>query len=151
MATNDYRGTSYAKGIRNNNPGNLRPTGDRWQGMAGTSDNFLVFENMVWGCRALGTDLSNKFFKGLDTVTKIIVQYAPPSENNTVAYINAVSKAIGVQPNEKLDFSKSLLAKFMRAVIMHENGSDGSIVTDAQITEGISKMSPSLLLKIKGF
>lgn len=151
MATIDYRGTDYNRGIRNNNPGNLRPTGDKWQGMAGTSDNFLVFENIIWGCRALSTDLSNKFFKGLNTVTKIIGQYAPPSENNTIAYINAVSNAIGVTPDQPLNWTKDLLAKFTRAVIMHENGTQGSIVTDAEILDGISKMTPSLLLKIKGF
>lgn len=148
---NDFRGTNYARGIRNNNPGNLRPTGDKWQGQAGVIDNFMVFESMPWGCRALGTDLSNKYFKGLDTVTKIISQYAPPSENNTVAYINAVSKAIGVSADQKLNWTKDLLAKFMRAVILHENGSDGNLVTDDQIIDGIGKMSPSLLLRIKGF
>jgi hypothetical protein len=106
---------------------------------------------MIWGCRALGTDLSNKYLKGLNTVTKIISQYAPPSENNTIAYINAVANSIGVSATAPLNWTKELLAKFMRAVIMHENGSQGSMVTDAQIVDGISKMSPSLLLKIKGF
>lgn len=151
MATIDYRGTNYSRGIRNNNPGNLRPTGDKWQGMAGVSDNFIVFDNIVWGCRALSTDLSNKYFKGLNTVTKIIDQYAPPSENNTVAYINAVSKSIGVDPDAPLNWTKDLLAKFTRAVISHENGSDGYVVTDSNIMDGIGMMTPSLLLKIKGF
>lgn len=148
---NDYRGTTWNRGIRNNNPGNLRPTGDKWQGMAGIADNFIVFENMLYGCRALGTDLSNKYFQGLNTVTKIISKYAPPSENITTAYIGAVAKALGVGVNQPLEWTKALLAKFMRAVIMHENGAQGSMVTDAQITTGISMMQPSLLLKIKGF
>jgi len=150
MATTDFRGTNYSQGIRHNNPGNLRP-GDTWIGMAGTDNNFIVFSDMKWGCRALGTDLSNKFYRGNNTVTKIIDIYAPPFENNTVAYINAVSKAIGVDPNQPLVWTKELLAKFMRAVIMHENGSDGSLVSDQMILDGIAAMSPSLLLKIKGF
>lgn len=149
MAT-DYRGTSYARGIRNNNPGNLRP-GDNWQGMVGTEHNFIVFSSIIYGLRALGTDLSNKYYKGFDTITKIIERYAPPEENNTVAYINAVSNALGVPATQKLVWSKELLAKFMRAVISHENGDDGAVVTSAQILEGISKMNPTLLLKFKAF
>lgn len=150
MSTTDFRGTNYTPGIRNNNPGNLRP-GDPWQGMVGTSNNFIVFSNMIYGTRALGTDLSNKYFSGLNTVTKIIGKYAPPSENNTIAYINAVSKAIGVAPDAVINWNKATLAKFIRAVIMHENGENGTLVSDDVITQGIAAMSPSLLLKIKGF
>lgn len=146
----DFRGTDHTLGIRNNNPGNLRP-GDSWQGMVGTNNNFIVFSDMKYGTRALGTDLSNKIFRGLDTITKIINTYAPPSENNTVAYINAVSNATGIGANEKINFTKATLAKLMRAVIMHENGTDGSLVTDAMIQEGISIMSPTILTRIKGF
>lgn len=147
----DFRGqTNRTLGIRNNNPGNLRP-GDNWQGIAGTNNNFIVFSDMKWGTRALGTDLTNKFYRGLNTITKIINTYAPPSENNTIAYINAVSKSTGFGANAPLDWSKANLAKLMRAVIMHENGTDGSLVTDAMINEGIAAMSPSVLLRVKGF
>lgn len=150
MAT-DFRSTNYARGIRNNNPGNLR-SGSNWQGMVGTdSSDFIIFSDMKYGTRALATDLSNKFFKGLNTVAKIISVYAPPSENNTIAYINAVSNAIGVNPDTPLDWSKATLAKFVRAVIMHENGNDGSVVTDQMISDGIASMTPTLLLKIQGF
>jgi len=151
MSTNDYRGTNYNRGIRNNNPGNLRPTSTTWQGQTAVVDNFMVFQNMTYGCRALGTDLSNKYFRGLDTVTKIINVYAPPMENNTIAYINAVAKSIGVGVNDKLTWNKATLAKFMRAVIMHENGDQGALVTDSQILDGIAAMSPNLLLKVQGF
>lgn len=149
-STTDFRGTNHTLGIRNNNPGNLRP-GSSWQGMIGTNNNFIVFSDMKYGTRALATDLTNKFYQGFDTVTKIIGRYAPPSENNTIAYINAVANAIGVGANDKLDWTKALLSKFVRAVIMHENGNDGSLVTDATINDGIAAMSPTLLLKVKGF
>lgn len=147
----DYRGTNYVLGIRNNNPGNLRP-GDSWQGMTGINKNFVVFENIVMGIRALATDLSNKYYKGLDTVKKIITVYAPPSENNTTAYINAVCSKLNVLPDQKLVWTKELLAKFVRAVIQHECGpTDDDLVTDSEISAGINKMQPVLLQKIKGF
>lgn len=152
MATKDYRGTNYVLGIRNNNPGNLRP-GDNWQGMVGTNKNFIVFSDIVWGLRALATDLSNKYFKGLNTIEKIITVYAPPSENNTAAYISAVSHRLNMPGNQVItNWNKDLLAKFVRAIVEHECGpDDDALVTDDQILEGISKMSPSLLLKVKGF
>lgn len=146
----DFRGTQHTLGIRNNNPGNLRP-GDNWQGSVGVNNNFIVFSDMKWGTRALATDLSNKYFQGLNTITKIISKYAPPSENNTTAYINAVANTVGVGANDVLNWNKSTLAKFVRAVVMHENGTDGSLVTDQMITDGIAAMSPTLLLKVKGF
>ncbi len=152
MSAKDYRGTNYPLGIRNNNPGNLRPTPKPWQGQSGENKNFMVFENIVYGTRALGTDLTNKFYRGLNTVRKIIDVYAPPSENNTAAYIAAVSNALNISADSPItNWSKDFLAKFMRAIIMHENGTEGSLVTDAEIVEGIGKMSPDLLLKVKGF
>jgi hypothetical protein len=112
----------------------------------------LIFENTVYGTRALATDLTNKFYRGLNTVTKIIEVYAPPVENNTNAYISAVANTLGIGATQIItDWNKAFLAKFMRAVIMHENGQPGAIITDQEIVDGIAKMSPTLLLKVKGF
>jgi hypothetical protein len=152
MANKDYRGTNYPLGIRNNNPGNLRPTGQQWQGQVGTNQNFMVFSDIVYGTRALGTDLTNKFYRGLNTVRKIIDVYAPPSENNTAAYISAISNSLNIGADTPItNWSKDFLSKFMRAIIMHENGEPGSLVTDQEIIQGIGIMSPNLLLKVKGF
>lgn len=150
MATTDFRGTSYSQGIRHNNPGNLRPSGSNWQGQVGTENNFVVFSDMIYGCRALGTDLTNKYYRGLQTVQDIIGAYAPPSENNTQSYINAVASALNVNPGDVLTWDNPTLALFMRAVIQHENGADGSYVTDDMISQGIAAMNPTLLLKIQG-
>jgi len=152
MANKDYRGTNYPRGIRNNNPGNLRPTKDKWQGQVGVIDNFMVFSDIVYGTRALGTDLTNKFYRGLNTIRKIIDVYAPPTENNTAAYISAVSNSLNIGADTPItNWSKDFLAKFMRAVIMHENGEQGLLVTDQEIVQGIGIMSPNVLLKVKGF
>jgi hypothetical protein len=149
----DFRGQNqFPPGIRNNNPGNLRP-GDKWQGMTSISaQNFIIFENIAWGLRALGTDISNKVFRGLDTISKIIEVYAPRSENNTDAYISAVSVTTGIGKNEKIVLSKDVLKKLMRAIIKHEVGTEyAGMITDADIDEGIGKMSSTILLKLKSF
>jgi len=149
----DYRGQNqYPPGIRNNNPGNLRP-GDKWQGMTGVSpQNFVIFEDVAFGLRALGTDISNKVFRGLDTIAKIIEVYAPRMENNTDAYISAVTVMTGIGKDQKIVLSKEVLKKIMRAIVNHEIGAQYSgMITDADIDEGISKMSSTILLKIKSF
>lgn len=148
--------SSYPLGIRNNNPGNLRPIdGVTWKGQASIVNNFLVFENLTYGLRALATDLTNKYNRGLDTITKIISVYAPPSENNTAAYITAVSNATGIGADTKLSLTKDTLLRFMRAIINHECGPDTSkisaIISDSDIQAGIDAMAPALLLKIQGF
>lgn len=148
----DFRGqTQYVPGIRNNNPGNLRP-GDNWQGMSGVSaQNFIIFKDMDYGLRALGTDITNKYMRGFDTVRKIIYRYAPPSENNTEAYIKAVSKKLGIGADDKITLTKDMLKRFMMAVAEHENGSQSQLLVEADFDKGISMMSPALLLKIKNF
>lgn len=151
----DYRGQNqFPPGIRNNNPGNLRPDNDyKWQGAAGvSSQNFVIFENMSWGLRALGTDISNKVFRDLNTIAKIIEVYAPRSENNTDAYISAVSATTGIGKDQKIVLDKQTLKKLMRAIIRHEVGTEYSdMITDTDIDEGISKMSSTILLRLKSF
>lgn len=78
-------------GIRNNNPFNIRYTGDSWQGLKhdeSRKTGFCVFENMRYGVRAGLKLLKNAYIlKGFDTVEKIIPRFAPPSENNVHRYI----------------------------------------------------------------
>lgn len=92
-----------ARGMRNNNPGNLRgPT--PWNGRVGTDpEDFAIFSTMELGVRALRVDLTAKLNRGLDTVRKIIMVYAPPSDNNpTAAYIRKVAEWMNVNPDQRL-------------------------------------------------
>lgn len=118
---------NVARGIRNNNPGNLRSSGDAWKGKAGQDEGgYLQFESPEAGIRAMAVNLVNQQKKhGLRTVESIITKYAPASDNNnTGAYIQAVSTALGVKPDQQIDLKDpATLEKFMRAVIKHENGS----------------------------
>ena len=96
--------TDLTLGIRNNNPGNLVFTGIAWQGkiIPKVPQRFEQFSAVKWGIRAMLRDVVNDISKGKNTVSKLIHQYAPPSENNTKSYINDVSKALGIQPNDKI-------------------------------------------------
>ncbi len=128
-------------GLRNNNPGNLRP-GDNWQGAIGVNQNFIVFENILWGLRAMGTDIRTKINNGYNTITKLIYRYAPPTENNTEAYINLVVQYSGIARNTVLTATGSTIQRLIRAMMNVELGiSYSQMVTDLEILQGIEMMS----------
>lgn len=116
-----------ARGIRNNNPGNIR-WGDDWKGLAPTAQrtdkSFCQFTSPEYGIRAMIIILRNYQRKyGLNTVSDIIKRWAPPNENNTQAYINSVAQATGVTPEQRIDTSDNrFMVKLLQAIIKHENG-----------------------------
>lgn len=115
------------RGIRNNNPGNIR-WGDDWRGLVPdaqrTDKSFCQFTTPEYGIRAMIIILRNYQRKrGLKTVTDIINRWAPPVENNTLAYINSVAKEIGVDPAAEINvFDSRIMMKLLQAIIKHENG-----------------------------
>lgn len=115
------------RGERNCNPGNIDRNAIMWQGMASdqTGDGrFVVFSNAHFGIRALAKVLLSYYHKhGLDTVQKIIDRWAPPSENNTGAYVNHVATVLGVGEDARIDVTDpQTLEVLVRAIIEHENG-----------------------------
>lgn len=116
------------RGIRNNNPGNIRHSGARWEGLAQqqTDENFVTFTAPEYGVRALARILINyQVHHHLDTTEQIIHRWAPPTENLTDAYVRAVARAVGVNPADRVDLrnNRQLLTRFVDAIISHENGS----------------------------
>lgn len=85
------------RGIRNNNPANIR-RGCNWKGLAKvqTDREFCQFDTMTWGVRALLVTLRTYVVKHhLHTVREIITRWAPPSDgNNTEKYIKFVEDEI---------------------------------------------------------
>ena len=97
---------SIPRGIRNNNPLNIRRTGDKWRGMAEvqTDRAFVQFKSLEYGWRAAFCLLTKTYFARyhLQTIRAIISRWAPESENNTRAYIQNVSRLTGIAPDEPL-------------------------------------------------
>lgn len=151
--TNDFRSfSSYPLGLRNNNPGNLR-TGDNWLGSVGENKGFVVFSEIKYGIRAMAIDLiGDVFVDGNDTIRKLITEYAPPSENNTTAYINNVVAYTGIGADQKLTNDKETVKKLIRAIMNVELGkSYSALVSDSQIDEGLFLLPPKWLSKLKAF
>jgi len=88
---------------RNNNPGNIE-FGDfaRRYGAIGTDGRFAIFPTYETGRRAKEALLFETSSYSNLTIAQAITRYAPPTENNTTAYINTVANSIGVDPNTPL-------------------------------------------------
>lgn len=133
-----------SRGIRNNNPGNLRITADKWQGMIPLDQNtdkaFQQFTEMKFGVRAMLRDVVNDILKGKNTLRKLITEYAPPSENDTNSYINSVAKSLGIDPDKKIVLiDAKFLKAIAKAIIAKEvKSSEKHLVKDSDITKAIA-------------
>ena len=113
------------RGIRNNNPLNIRRNGDHFQGevVAGSDREFKQFTSMAYGYRAAFVVLGTYLAQGRNTIEKIIRAWAPPTENNTEAYIANVEKRSGVGRNKVLTADSGGDYRKIVAAMSHcENG-----------------------------
>jgi len=127
------------RGIRNNNPGNIRYDGTPWRGLATPPSDgaFCVFITPKYGLRALARLLKTYHDKyGICTVAGIVDRYAPPVENDSAAYIDSICMQTGYTAVAELDLhNDTVLCALIKAIVRHENGQ--MLYSDAQIMEGI--------------
>mgnify|MGYP001152697295 FL=1 len=114
------------RGLRNNNPGNIRLSKDKWQGLRAvqTDKEFFQFETMAHGYRALIRTLQNyrKLHK-CQTIADFISRYAPKIENNTAGYIQRVCREMQVPTTYVPDVNdKATMCSFAAAISQVENG-----------------------------
>ena len=109
------------RGLRNNNPGNIEygPFAKR-HGATGSDGRFAIFPTMEAGQAAQQALLNGYLSSGSNTIRKAISKWAPSSENNTEAYVNAVSKQMGIGADQPL--SSSHIPALADAIGRHENG-----------------------------
>lgn len=123
------------RGMRNNNPGNIRKTTIDWKGeKKGKDDAFETFEHIEYGIRAIFKLMTTYYKKhGCINIRDLINRWAPPSENDTKTYIvsvlhymsNSSSVALAAvnTKGELCDpFKMKCLTEFVAAIINHENG-----------------------------
>ena len=118
------------RGIRNNNPLNLR-VGNNWKGeVANPSDHtFEQFTEMKWGVRAAFIVLRNYIQRHkCNTIRKIISRWAPANENNTQAYIATVSQRANIKPDEVINVDNTCqMIALLLAMCYVENGQEISL------------------------
>ena len=125
------------RGLRNNNPGNIRITSDKWQGLSKdqTDGAFFQFESIEYGYRALLRTLQNYNRKhGCKSIADYINRWAPPVENNTNSYIISVCSQMGVPSSYIPDiYDRDVMCAFAAAISKHENGIDANM---AEVRKG---------------
>ena len=98
------------RGIRNNNPLNIRRVaGTRWKGQRAeqTDREFVQFSSIEYGIRAAFCILETyrRKYKAV-CVEDIINRWAPPSENDTRKYVETVCRLTGFGGKERLEESQ---------------------------------------------
>ena len=120
------------RGLRNNNPGNIRINGDLFQGEVRPSKDksFKQFETMAYGYRAMFVILRNyiRNYK-LDTIRKMISRWAPPKENHTEAYVKAVSDYAGIPADDPINVNdREQMIRIVAGMSKVENGVEADML-----------------------
>lgn len=119
------RKNELPRGLRNNNPGNIRRNSDMFQGEVNPSRDkeFKQFKTMAYGYRAMFKILSNYYRKySLTTIRKMIGRWAPKNENNTDAYVSLVSSYSGIGPDDLISFDSEQMIRIVAGMSRVENG-----------------------------
>ena len=142
------------RGIRNNNPLNIRHSADQWEGAAETQTDkaFVQFKSMAYGYRAAWRTLHTYYKRLKDqkkhfTVENIIHRWAPPTENDTKQYIRTVLSLTSIGGKENLlppsnPSGYGKLSKLMSAMTVMENGIRMSQVDTEAIYQGYKLAFP---------
>ena len=91
-----------SRGIRNNNPLNIRRNPrNRWKGLCQVQEDraFCQFTEMKWGLRAAMKLMDNYVRQGCQTPRQIITRWAPPAENDTKGYVRQACQRAGLDPD----------------------------------------------------
>lgn len=127
-------GKKKTRAERNNNPGNIEYKGGfaRAHGAIGSDGRFAIFPDLETGRKAQAALLSNYGKQGINTVSGIVSKWSPAKEkgNNTLAYIDYVSRSMGVGANEQLNMNDPVvLGQLSRYMGIHEGMPSGATIT----------------------
>lgn len=115
-----------SRGLRNNNPGNIRINRDLFQGEIRPSrdKSFKQFETHAYGYRAIFKILSSYHRNySLKTIRQMITRWAPENENNTEAYIRAVSSYAGIPADDPININdREQMIRIVAGMSKVENG-----------------------------
>lgn len=118
--------STQPRGLRNNNPLNIRKNSTRWQGLRAVQADpaFFQFETMAHGYRAAFKTLDTYRSKhGCRYLDDFISRWAPPSENDTRAYIQVVAQRAGLSDVSTIDtHNERQMCAIVAAMSFIENG-----------------------------
>lgn len=133
------------RGIRNNNPGNIRVSNANYLGKIPLAQNtdyncttrqvekkYEQFVSYAHGVRALVQLLISDIYyrQGAFSVQEILMKYPTSTSTDQVAYIISVAKQMGVPAQEALASTENNIRALAKAIARFENGRDA--ITNAQ-------------------
>lgn len=114
------------RGIRNNNPLNIRISNNNWLGKDKPPRDpaFETFQTMEYGIRAAFIIIRTYINKyKCIYLSDVIKRFAPPTENNTNKYINFVRMQTDIYQGMRLNFdNKEQMVKLLVAMSQYETG-----------------------------
>jgi len=131
---------SSIRGIRNNNPTNMKDSGIQWQGMTGVDpDGFLIFDTMANGLRAPAINLRN--YGRLDGITTVDGVARRWSKTDQDAYSANLAAFLGVDPQDSIDLEdRGTLTELVRGIIRQEDGGAAELLVDSQVASAVANV-----------
>ena len=122
------------------NVGNIRPVG--------STTGFQQFDTPEAGIKAVDDQLRIYGSKHkVKTLREVISRWAPPSENDTEAYIKNVSQRTGLKPDEEIDLSNPTIRHIISGpIILQEQGLQklkGAPQSTTALTEPTTQEQPT--------
>lgn len=117
--------SGYPRGIRNNNPLNIKyNAGNNWKGQIGKdSGGFVVFASPVFGFRAAYKILKSYAAKGTRTLGAVCAKWSPDPVGLSGAYATNVSRLSGFPISGVIPLGDHVTtAKILKAMNAQENG-----------------------------
>jgi hypothetical protein len=138
MDTSYLDNSGLPRGLRNNNPGNIRiSSAVTYNGelQPSADKSFKQFATIAYGYRAMFVLLYTYYSRyGLNTISKMISRWAPPNENNTTGYIDNVSKYSGI-PKDRI-LTQQNGAEMQRIVAAMSRIENGVMAVDGEVRAG---------------
>lgn len=153
MAKSYLGQTAYPRGIRNNNPANLRLTSEDWQGKVPNAQNtdgsFEQFYELRYGIRAMMRNIITQVSRGHNTIFSLINVLSPSFENHTEAYIKAVVQAVGLAPLGIIDLTEETMISLCKIIATMENGENYAkqLIKDSDYRDAIAILGKPLKKK----
>lgn len=136
MSKNSQPSIKIPRGIRNNNPLNIR-VGNTWLGEVKnpTDSEFEQFCDVTYGLRAAFCILRRYIRRyQSNTVRKIVSRWAPASENNTALYVSFVAQRVNINPDVIIHYeNEPVMVAIVKAMAKYECGQE---IDEAVIMKG---------------
>lgn len=120
-----YQQTITKRGIRNNNPGNIKKSTEDWEGASKEQPDkdYVNFKSPEYGVRAMTVVLGSYHQKGINTIEDIINTWAPKSDNNNVEnYLKILKERKGLDRKDKIDAEDpEQVLDVVKGIIIAEN------------------------------